>query len=108
MNLEQIDTSTTAGKAEVMRLAAEGRKVALRGRYSDLPWGEMEPGDEALWNWGGTDYAIISEPVGPEEVWLVVVKDMSSVGREGAEEYAARYGGTVVRYLRADLAGEKG
>lgn len=24
MNLEQIDTSTTAGKAEVMRLAADG------------------------------------------------------------------------------------
>lgn len=102
MNLEQIDTSTTAGKAEVMRLAAEGRRVA----YTNLGRRDWHFAKNPKWNWVERNYDIISEPVGPEEVWLVVIKDMSSVGREGAEEYAAQYGGTVVRYLRADLAGE--
>ncbi len=34
MNLEQIDTSTTAGKARVMQLAAEGAE----GGYSLSAW----------------------------------------------------------------------
>lgn len=104
MNLEKIDTSTTAGKAEVMRLAAEGRRVA----YSNAGHHEWAFASDPRWDWKTRDYAIIAEPVGPDEVWLVVMEDMSSVGREGAEEYAAQCGGTVIRYIRADLAGEKG
>lgn len=112
MKLEQIDTSTTAGKAEVMRLAAQGRRVALRGRFSEVPWGEMEPDDTPLWNWVGTDYAIISEPVGPGEVWCVINDDgtASSMDTEAQARHYVDYGlkspDRVVRYIRADVVGE--
>ncbi len=55
MNLEQIDTSTTAGKAEVMRLAAEGRRVAY-GYEPDFEWEECP---NPVWDWGAWNYAII-------------------------------------------------
>jgi len=102
MNLEQIDTSTTAGKAEVMRLAAEGRKVAY-APIPDLAWSIAA--DEPSWNWRACDYAIIAEPAGPEEVWAVVhddgsVLDLSLTKLETAEHQS------LVRYIRADLAGE--
>lgn len=94
MNLEQIDTSTTAGKARVMQLAAEGRRVAVRisKRHSKLCgvpriWESFVP---PSWNWVKWEYAIIAEPVGPEYVWIAVP------------------GHGSVRYIRADLAGEKG
>ncbi|OBU59200.1 hypothetical protein [Stenotrophomonas maltophilia] len=114
MNLEQIDTSTTAGKAEVMRLAAEGRRVAARRkiRLTDEWW---EPG-EANWNWSDIEFAIISEPVGPEEVWLAIYND-GSISRVGTRDEvysrvldgrAAGLDSVAVRYIRADLAGEKG
>lgn len=112
MNLEQIDTSTTAGKAEVMRLAAEGRRVAQRylgeSRYADI--------SEPKWDWVLMDYAIISEPVGPEEVWLAIYND-GSISRVGTRDEvysrvldgrAAGVNSVAVRYIRADLAGEKG
>lgn len=60
MNLEQIDTSTTAGKAEVMRLAAEGRRVAYDGG-TNFSW--VACIDSPLWNWGSWSYAIIAEPI---------------------------------------------
>lgn len=40
MNLEPIDTSTTAGKARVMQLASEGREVVFRSKgwaYGGFP-----------------------------------------------------------------------
>lgn len=106
MNLEQIDTSTTAGKAEVMRLAAEGRRVVTR-RGAPACWSECP---DPVWDWSAGDYAIISEPVGPEELWAVVfpTHTINFDSRKDAEEAARRNGATVVRYLRADLAGEKG
>lgn len=68
MNLEQIDTSTTAGKARVMQLAAEGRRVAaFFPTQPTAKWGEV---DDPVWDWHRTQYAIIAEPVGPEEVWI--------------------------------------
>ncbi|PJL51472.1 hypothetical protein B9Y74_05610 [Stenotrophomonas maltophilia] len=105
MNLEQIDTSTTAGKAEVMRLAAEGRKVVFRQFRLDQ-W-KKPPG--ITWNWAEYDYAIISEPVGPEEVWVILsrhggISDVTAV----KERFSDESNGPVVRYIRADLAGEKG
>ena len=113
MNLEQIDTTTTAGKAEVMRLAAEGRSVACHGKFH--PKCEWLNAQTPNWNWAALDYAIIAEPVGPEEKWCVIGADGLTVvtgeTRSGVEHFARREGMTIVRYIRsdiADLAGEKG
>lgn len=106
MNLEQIDTSTTAGKARVMQLAAEGRRVAQRylgeSQYEDI--------SEPKWDWVLMDYAIIAEPVGPEELFAVVFTTHTGVWVEQGEagKIASERGGQVVKYIRADLAGEKG
>lgn len=108
MKLEQIDTSTTAGKAEVMRLAAEGRKVA----YSNAGHHEWARAFDPYWDWRTWDYAIIAEPVGPEEVWATVYGDSPVVlVYHGCEVDAKRsaegvHGTVAVRYVRADLAGE--
>lgn len=105
MNLEQIDTSATAGKAEVMRLAAEGRKVACVSKSrEDWSWAECQ--QEPAWMWVEFDYAIIAEPVGPEEVWLVVREGTTFNSQYDAERLAAAKGGEVVLYRRADLDGE--
>lgn len=98
MNLEQIDTSTTAGKARVMQLAAEGRRVAYSPRREAAHWVE---GHNPVWDWHTVDYAIISEPVGPEEeVWVQQ--------RNGALWAYPEERDESVRYIRADLAEEKG
>jgi len=107
MKIELIDTNTTAGKAEVMRLASEGRRVALRGRHSDLPWEEMEQGDEALWNWGGTDYAIIVEQAGLDEIWVTFgiggfVLATHAERPPLLAQNAPNAKATTVRYVRAD------
>lgn len=103
MNLEQIDTSTTAGKAEVMRLAAEGRRVSCR-RVSPVDcW--RSAGSAPGWDWSTFDYAIIAEPVGPGEVWVV----LNGCGQVCAiTEYEPIHLNTTakVRYVRADLTGE--
>lgn len=106
MNLEQIDTSTTAGKAEVMRLAAEGRRVAFRPG-APACWDESQ---DPVWNWSTYDYAIISEPIGPEEMWAVQFSGYISNfnDKTTADAAARKNNGTVVLYIRADLAGEKG
>lgn len=94
MKLEHIDTSTTAGKAEVMRLAADGRMVATKHIYEGCLWSVVDSHDQPLWNWGNNDYAIISEPVGPDEVWVQQ--------RDGALwAYPEDREGSV-RYVRAD------
>jgi len=102
MNLEQIDTSTTAGKAEVMRLAAEWRKVAAQDPFdSESEW---HHNPSPAWDWFGMTYAIISEPVGPKEVWVV----LNGCGQVCAiTEYEPIHLNTTskVRYIRADLAG---
>lgn len=108
MNLEQIDTSTTAGKAEVMRLATEGRGIVER----TIPVGKWSATSFPLWDWRSHDYAIIAEPVGPGEVWCVYANGLFSAGPYGdeqlAEDRAAEFThrSQVVRYIRADLAGE--
>lgn len=105
MNLEPIDTSTTAGKAEVMRLAAEGRRVvAFLPTQPTAKWGEV---DDPVWDWHRTKYAIIAEPVGMDEIWVVAGLADGNFSKRAAEELAAEHPGTeVVRYIRADLAGE--
>lgn len=113
MNLEQIDTSTTAGKAEVMRLAAEGRRVAEafviashEGRAKLIDgWHFCQ---SPPWNWKENVYAIISEPVGPEELFAVVFTKNTGgwVELGEASKIAVERDGKVVKYIRADLAGE--
>lgn len=105
MKLEKIDTSTTAGKAEVMRLAAEGRKVAYKSVDLNL-WIEVCP---PSWNWYQCDYAIIVEPVGPREVWLILTSDGREVGlakdeREAHSEISRISGERLftVRYVRSE------
>ncbi|HDS1550717.1 TPA: hypothetical protein QEK98_002972 [Stenotrophomonas maltophilia] len=109
MNLEQIDTSTTAGKIRVMELAEQGRRVYCRVREGQEG---MCLTQEPSWSWKVFDYAIIAEPVGPEEVWIVHHKDGDQLlmsGKLAADEWVSNNSGDkVVRYIRADLAGEKG
>lgn len=104
MNLEPIDTSTTAGKARVMQLASEGRKVAQRSSAHAEPFVEQARPD---WNWRVSEYAIIAEPVGPEEVWVLVNEFAQCMDVTAKESRFADVGdnGRAVRYIRADLAG---
>lgn len=98
MKLEPIDTSTTAGKAEVMRLADEGRKLVWRFKKA-RKW-IPDCGDE--WDWPQCDYAIIAEPVGPDVVWLVITPNTTWNSPHDAEQLALKTGGTVVRYRRVE------
>lgn len=106
MNLEQIDTSTTAGKAEVMRLAVEGRRIAID--YQDgRGWQVWGVDNDVEWNWASQSFAIIAEPIGMEEIWVVVGFADGSFSKEAAKSLAAERPGTeIVRYIRADLGGE--
>lgn len=102
MKLEPIDTSTTAGKAEVMRLAAEGRKVAYREEDISREW--YEAGDPE-WDWRTYDYGVIAEPVGPDEVWVTVSEDGAPIDVYQTEAVARRAAATnwqAVRYVRAE------
>lgn len=96
MNLEQIDTSTTAGKARVMQLAAEGRKIAKKAD-NDSVWIDCP---EPVWNWPHVDYAIIGEPVGPDEVWVEVC-DRGFAHTVNASPVSGK-GYVAVRYVRAE------
>ncbi|MCX2894361.1 hypothetical protein ORG27_12315 [Stenotrophomonas lactitubi] len=105
MNLEQIDTSTTAGKIRVMELAEQGRKVAYSARHATY-WVPIDR--NITWNWHSCDYAIISEPVGPEEVWVVELNGRlyANEKRDACQRLAADVFSKPVRYIRADLTGE--
>lgn len=108
MNLEQIDTSTTAGKIEVMRLAEQGRNIVSRpterrARLFGLST-DWEPAPYPNWNWSVRVYAVIAEPVEPNEVWAVVFP-ASHVGfwedGESAHRVAMANGAELIRYVRA-------
>ena len=106
MNLEQIDTSTTAGKAEVMRLAAEGSRVASRPKGLTCGF-STDTGH--VWNWQAFDFAIISEPVGPEEMFVVMRADGTAAAVCDTSDRAKAWNGpdlTIVRYRRSDLPKE--
>lgn len=115
MNLEQIDTSTTAGRAEVMRLAAEGRRVVWRPKDQSasepVGWSPITRNYSA-WDWGVNQYAVIKEHSAPIELWVAVNSQGVAAGLTHmpaqAMDLADEIGGSAVRYIRADLAGEKG
>lgn len=100
MNLEPIDTSTTAGKIEVMQLAGEGRKLIWRpkghGQWRKPP---------VEWNWADNEYAIVAKPVGPAERWILVDDD-GTIWACSDRSLAEANEQVAVRYIRADLAGE--
>jgi lipocalin len=100
MNLEQIDTSTTAGKLLVMSAWDNKRPVAFQ-RYKEGSYVVLTHDQEPAWDWSENNYAVVAEPVGPEEVWVLQ--------RHGDPicVYPEEKDGTI-RYIRADLAGEKG
>lgn len=104
MNLEPIDTSTTAGKAEVMRLAAEGREVVSRSGLPGYSWAKCPV---PVWDWSAGEYAIIAKPDGPEEVWLSFNKEDGKLNCYSPEKPNWVVSGVShERYIRADLAGE--
>lgn len=103
MKLEPIDTSTTAGKARVMQLAAEGRDTAER----TTPVGLWSATSFPTWDWRNYEYAILVQPVAPDEVWgMVLKKDPNRVhchtDKDLVESWAGDEGGTVVRYRRVE------
>lgn len=100
MNLEQIDTSTTAGKSRVMQLAAEGRRVAARCEDPRSDW-ECGKDLRITWDWDRFDYAIIAEPVGPDEVWASFDKG-GGVAAIYVSKPMVYQGASLVRYVRAD------
>lgn len=109
MNLEPIDTSTTAGKAEVMRRAAEGASVVCRISSPGCPWGIPKSDIQShKWDWKEYVYAIIAEPVGPAEVFVYISQGGACYGYGLTAGEGMRKGETAVRYIRADLAGEVG
>lgn len=105
MKLEPIDTSTTEGKIEVMRLASEGRRLAYCHSLSN-GWKVHTCPEICSWDWDGNRFAIIAEPVGPKEAWMVI--DRGGNGRYIVCEdkrvadkyYSDMY--PIVRYVRAD------
>lgn len=104
MKLEEIDTSTTAGKARVMQLAAEGRGLAYKNRHNKI-WERHSLPESCDWDWRSASFAIIADPVGPDEVWLALLPDGKIKGVCETEEEAGYFGLNSVRYIRADLAG---
>jgi hypothetical protein len=107
MKLEPIDTSTTAGKARVMQLAAEGRGIAYSARVAPYwyPLGYMS--SEFPWNWYSCDYGVIvekSKPVGPEEVWASF-NENGGIAAIYTSSPIAYQGIGLAKYRRADLAG---
>ncbi len=99
MKLEKIDTTTTAGKIEVMRLADEGRLVVQR-TFPNEGWIRQS---SPAWDWREVDYAIVFAEVGPRDVWV----EMDDLGRIlGCNPHGTCSKGNVaVRYVREDLVG---
>jgi len=102
VNIEQIDTSTTAGKVEVMRLAMEGRTVATTNNA-----GEWRVCSTPEWAWDSYDYAIIAEPAGPDEMWLTFGHGGFVLATHAERppvlpQDVPNAKATTVRYVRAD------
>jgi hypothetical protein len=93
MKLEPIDTSTTAGKRQVMDAWDNNRPVALQ-RYKEGEYQLLPTDCEPAWDWPENNYGIVVEQYGPDEVWIQQ--------RDGALwAYPEDREGSV-RYVRAD------
>jgi hypothetical protein len=60
MRLKNIDTSTTAGKIEVMRAYAEGKSVVHKASTTGEDWKPLI--GNPFWNWYACSYAVVEEP----------------------------------------------
>ncbi|MGS0619866.1 hypothetical protein [Xanthomonas oryzae] len=98
MKVEKIDTTTTAGKAKVMGLAAQGRMVVQR----TFPNEEWIRQSLPVWNWQVHEYAIVFKEVGPRDVWLEI--DSKHAIRNFNLDGTCSKGNVAVRYVREDLA----
>lgn len=100
MKLEPIDTSTTEGKARVMQLAAEGRDVAEK----QSTCGFFSATSFPIWDWRNWEYAIIAQPVGPDEVWVLIRQDDRPIGvtSKGPHYWEVGSNETVARYRRVE------
>jgi len=117
MNLEQIDTSTTAGNGTEW-LSDDAAQLALFKAIRDIKFG-LPTDDklilEGLRNaglWIARYQPERSPPIGPGEVWVAVGPGPKLEGARWNPSDAQRLlpgvEGQVVKYIRADLAGEKG
>lgn len=111
MNLEQIDTSTTAGKIHRLLCAirghagigSNGRCKKCRSEVDCLP---------REWRKSTMEQSMRSQSDGLKEVWVVYKGDIPCMGPFGDEQLAidrAQDAGAaynLVKYIRADLAGE--
>jgi hypothetical protein len=79
----------------------DNRPVALQ-RYKEGEYQLLPADDEPAWDWPENNYAIIAQPVGPDEIWVVVGADMELFYEDGAKGYADQIGGTVARYRRVE------
>lgn len=106
MNLEQIDTSTTQGKIKVMELFIAGRKIYIQRKGEDYFFNMIEA-DGHRWNWEAYSYFASGRS---EEVWVTEFcgKQYAHDESTAATRFAKEVGGQAVRYIRADLAGERG
>lgn len=110
--LENIDTSTTLGKAEVMRLAAEGRSVVFIEYHKNSSWRTPV---RCTWNWDSYDYGILALPDGPKELWVIAFPSGNVEVACGKNEAIALAGNakllgrsvSAMRYVRGDLVLEE-
>lgn len=107
MNLEQIDTSTTAGD-RANWLSADDAQLALFQAIRDIKFGLPTDDKLILENLRNSGFWIAKFqpeqkfPVGPESVWIGF-NDGGFVCGTSRTPYRG-----YDRYIRADLAGEKG
>lgn len=76
----------------------DGRKIEFRMLNDDV-W---SPVATPQWNFHKCEYRIKPDPVGPKELWAVITSNETDCNREWAEQRAKMWGGTAVRYVRAD------
>ncbi|QHJ81956.1 MAG: hypothetical protein [Caudoviricetes sp.] len=119
MKLEDIDTSTTAGERAEW-LSSDDAQIALFQAIRDIKFGLPTDDKLILENlrsaglWIARYQPEQSLPIGPEEVWVPVYGRNSISGSAYCEHgsaadhaFAMTSPGVSVRYIRADLAGEK-
>lgn len=96
MNFKNIDTTTTAGKIEVMRAYENGEKVVFSRRgaddhshWRDLQHATNNPG----WDWIKLDYRVVENP---RVLWVNLYADRTAYSyfseQEARSSWARRTG----------------
>lgn len=102
-----MNKDTARDYLPLVQALAEGR--VIQWGNDSLGWTDFAEDEEFGLGLSPNTYRIKPEPVGPDEVWVVTYKgehhDFFSE-KKWAEKYAETGKGSIVRYIRADLAGE--